>query len=366
MITTLSSLVLALAAADSVPLSQLKAPDGFEISVFASGVDNARAMALGDDGTLYVGSRRAGKLHAIPDRDGNGVGDEVILIDEGLALPSGLAWVDGSLYVAALDRILRYDGLKASLKDYSAQPVVVLDGLPTERHHGWKYLEAGPDGKLYFGLGAPCNICNEPGFANIQRVNLDGTGLELVAEGVRNTVGLAFHPVSGELWFTDNGRDMMGDDVPPDELNRVSEANLHFGYPYCHGASINDPEFGNNIDCSDFQPPVQELGAHVAPLGLSFYSGTMFPERYRNQVFIPEHGSWNRSSKVGYRISLVTLQDNRAVSYEPFITGWLQGEDNWGRPADIFIHPDGSMLISDDQGGVIYRVTYQPTAPEQP
>lgn len=341
----------------SVPLDQLQLPAGFEIAVYADGLENARAMALSDNGTLFVGSRRAGKLYAARDNDNDGVAEQVVVLDRDLELPTGLVWVNDSLYVAALSKIVRYDGLAASL-DAVSTPTVIVDDLPTERHHGWKYLELGPDGKLYFGIGAPCNICLTPGFATIERVNLDGSQRETVALGVRNTVGLAFHPDSGKLWFTDNGRDMLGDDLPPDELNRLDVVGQHFGYPYCHGRDVKDPEFGDNVNCAGYTAPVQLFGAHVAPLGLDFYTGTLFPAAYQGHLFVAEHGSWNRSSKVGYQVSLVRLDGEEAVSYEPFITGWLQGQDNWGRPADVLQHPDGSLLISDDQAGVVYRVTY--------
>ena len=354
---TLTSLLLLAPLTAAANLDQLDLPPGFSISVFADNVENARAMARGDDGTIYVGSRRAGKVYAVVDEDGDGSADRVALIDHDLNMPSGLAWHEGSLYVGAVSRILRYDDLENRL-DNPPDPVVIRDDLPTERHHGWKYLEFGPDGKLYFPVGAPCNICDEPGFAEIRRINPDGSDMETVARGVRNSVGLAFHPISGELWFTDNGRDMLGDDLPPDELNRLASPGQHFGYPYCHGDGLNDPEFGKGVDCADYTGPAQALGAHVAAIGLDFYRGDAFPAEYHNQIFVAEHGSWNRSSKVGYQISLLRLEGNAVVGYEPFVTGWLQGEDNWGRPADVLNLPDGSLLISDDQGGIIYRLTY--------
>jgi glucose/arabinose dehydrogenase len=238
--------------------------------------------------------------------------------------------------------------------------VVVADRLPKETHHGWKFIAFGPDGWLYVPVGAPCNVC-EPDperYAAILRMRPDGSQLQTYARGVRNSVGFDWHPDTHELWFTDNGRDMLGDDVPPDELNRAPRPGLHFGYPYCHGGTVADPEYGKKHACSDFTPPAQALGAHVAALGMRFYTGTQFPPEYRGQIFIAEHGSWNRSEPSGYRVMLVKLDGNRAVSYTPFVSGWLQGRQAWGRPSDVLVLPDGSLLISDDYAGAIYRVRY--------
>ena len=271
-----------------------------------------------------------------------------------------MAFRDGDLYVSAVSRILRIAGIEARL-DEPPRPEVVSSAYPGDPHHGWKFIAFGPDGRLYVPVGAPCNIC-EPDpdrYANITALDVASGKIEVVARGVRNTVGFDWHPQSGELWFTDNGRDWLGDDAPPDELNRLVRPGQHFGYPYCHGGMIADPEFGRARRCAEFVPPVQKLGAHVASLGVRFYTGTQFPERYRNAVFIAEHGSWNRSSKTGYRVSMVRLQDGRAVSYEPFVSGWLQGDSAWGRPADVLAMPDGSLLVSDDHAGAIYRVTYR-------
>lgn len=346
-----------------LPLQRLNLPEGFKIELYAEGVDNARSMAMGEDGTLFVGTRRANKLYAITDADGDYKADRVILLDSTLEVPNGVAFRDGALYVAQVNRLLRYPDIEQQL-DNPPTPEVIYDDYPTEFHHGWKYIAFGPDDKLYVPVGAPCNICDsatvDARYASITRMDPDGTNREIVAHGVRNTVGFTWHPETGELWFTDNGRDMMGDDVPPCELNRVSEAGQHFGYPFCHGGTIPDPEYGDQRPCSDFVPPVQNLGAHVAPLGVKFYTGDMFPERYRGQVLIAEHGSWNRSSKVGYRITMVTLDGNEAVSYEPFIDGWLDeaSQEAFGRPVDLLLLADGSMLISDDVGNAIYRVSY--------
>ncbi len=350
----------------TLPLERLNLPEGFEISVYASGIDDARSMAMGAEGTLFVGTRRANKLYAIRDRDGDYRADQVILLDSTLEVPNGVAFRDGALYVAQVNRLLKYPGIESRLSD-PPTPEVIYEDYPKEFHHGWKYIAFGPDDKLYVPVGAPCNICDsatvDPRYASITRMDPDGSDREIVAHGVRNTVGFTWHPDTGELWFTDNGRDMMGDDVPPCELNRVSEAGQHFGYPFCHGGTIPDPEYGDQRPCSDFVPPVQNLGAHVAPLGVKFYTGDMFPPSYRNHAFIAEHGSWNRSSKVGYRVTMVTLEGNKAVSYEPFIDGWLDeaAQEAFGRPVDLLLLQDGSMLISDDVGDAIYRVTYKGT-----
>ncbi len=344
--------------ADELPLHQIQLPEGFKIAVFADNVENARQMALGDDGTLYVGSRRAGRVYAVTDDDSDYVANKVYTIDQNLDLPSGVTYRDGSLYVAAISRVLRYDNIAQQLNS-PPDPVVVRGDLPTEEHHGWKFIAFGPDGKLYVPVGAPCNVCDEAGYATIKRMNADGSELEDFAYGVRNSVGFDWDPVTKDLWFTDNGRDLLGDDIPPCELNHAHEAGLHFGFPFCHGDDVSDPAFGEQRACSEFVAPAQNLGAHVAPLGMTFYTGRQFPEKYHNQIFIPEHGSWNRSSKVGYRITMVTLDENRqVVDYQPFATGWLQNEQSWGRPVDLLVLPDGSMLVSDDQAGVIYRITY--------
>lgn len=348
-------------AAD-LPLDHIKLPQGFHIEVWAR-VDNARQMALGrvnkQGGTLFVGSMRAGKVHAVS-FDTHFKAQKTSEIANDLAMPVGVAYRDGSLYVSAIERILRFDDIEKNLAQ-PPKPDIVIDTLPRERHHGWKFIAFGPDGKLYVPVGAPCNICeSDPQrFANIMRMNPDGSGLETYATGVRNTVGFDWQPGSGSLWFTDNGRDMMGDDLPPDELNHAPRAGMNFGYPYCHGGDITDPEFGHKQACKESVAPVQKLGAHVAALGMRFYTGTMFPAAYRNQIFIAEHGSWNRSKKSGYRVMLVRLKDGKAISYEPFATGWLQGEKPWGRPADVLVLPDGSLLVSDDHAGVIYRISYR-------
>lgn len=342
--------------AENLKLIQL--PPGFEISVYAENVENARQLALGDHGTVFTGSRKAGKVHAVQDTDGDHYAEKVFLIDEGLNMPSGLEFRFGSLYVGATDRILRYDDIESWL-DRPPEPDLVSDAFPDKTHHGWKYLRFGPDSKLYVPVGAPCNICDEPGFAQIRRIFADGSGEEVYASGVRNSVGLAFHPETGALWFTDNGRDMLGDDLPGDELNRAAVAGLHFGYPYCHQGDTADAEFGQGKSCADYTAPALVLGAHVAALGLAFYTGTMFPDEYLNQLFIAQHGSWNRSEKVGYNILLVRFDDEgNPRSSEVFASGWLQGEEAWGRPNDVLQMPDGSLLVPDDKASVIYRISY--------
>jgi glucose/arabinose dehydrogenase len=341
-----------------LPLDKLKLPPGFSIELLAR-VPNARQMALGDGRVLYVGSASEGKVYAL-ELDGSYRAGPVRVIAHGLHLPVGVAYRDGSLFVSAVSRILRFDDIGQRLAN-TPPAVVINDDLPTDAHHGWKFIAFGPDGWLYVPVGAPCNICEpDPNrYASILRMKPDGSQLETFARGVRNSVGFDWQPGTHELWFTDNGRDMLGDDSPPDELNHAPRPGMHFGYPYCHGGSLPDPEYGEKHACSEFTGPAQALGPHVAALGMRFYTGTQFPQTYRGQIFIAEHGSWNRAKKIGYRVTIVRLQGQRAVAYEPFITGWLQGDTAWGRPADVLVLPDGSLLISDDHAGAIYRVRYE-------
>jgi len=347
------------AGARALPLDQIQLPDGFRIEVFAEGLSGARSLARGPKGTIFVGSRNLGQVRAVIDRDGDQRADDVVVIAQGLAMPNGIAMRGGALYVAEIGRVLRFDDIENHLY---APPVaaVVRNDLPRRAHHGWRYIAFGPDDRLYISVGAPCNICDEPPpFASIISMRADGTDPQVYARGIRNSVGFAWHPATGDLWFTDNGRDHLGDDAPPDELNHASGPGQHFGYPYCHGGNIADPEFGDRAACSEFRPPAARLGAHVASLGMQFYAGDMFPPRYRGHIFIAEHGSWNRSEKAGYRISLVHLDGNRAVQYETFAEGWLQDGDAWGRPVDLLVLPDGSLLVSDDAAGAIYRISYR-------
>jgi glucose/arabinose dehydrogenase len=345
-------------AAQKLPLEKIRLPPGFEISVFADNVPNARAMALGERGTLFVGSMRAGNVYALTLRD-NKV-SEILTVARGLDLPVGVAFHRGALYVSAVSRIFRFDQIESKLSA-PPRPVLVTDRLPTDTHHGWKFIAFGPDGMLYVPVGAPCNICNPDSnrYANIMRMQADGSGVEVFARGVRNSVGFDWHPDTRALWFTDNGRDWLGDDNPDCELNHAPRKDMHFGFPYCHAGELADPEFGNLRACTEFVAPAAKLGAHVAPLGMRFYTGGMFPAEYRGNIFIAEHGSWNRSQKTGYRIKRVVLAGNRVVKQEVFAEGWLHGQSAWGRPADVLVMPDGALLVSDDQAGVIYRISYR-------
>jgi glucose/arabinose dehydrogenase len=339
----------------AVPLEKIRLPPGFSIALYAE-VKGARSMVLGPKGTLFVGTRETpGKVFAVVTRGGK---REVVTIASGLTMPNGVAFRDGSLYVAEVSRILRFDDVEAKLG--AAKPAVVNDTFPHDTHHGWKYLALGPDGLLYTQIGAPCNVCkrDDRRYASIVRLKPDGTGFEVFAEGIRNSVGFDWNPATKELWFTENGRDWMGDDAPPDELNRAPKAGLHFGFPYCHGGDLLDPDFAAGHTCAEFVAPERKLGAHVAALGMKFYTGAMFPAEYKDQIFIAEHGSWNRSKKVGYRVTHVRLDAGHAASYEPFAEGWLENEKALGRPVDILVMPDGSMLVSDDEAGAIYRITY--------
>jgi glucose/arabinose dehydrogenase len=348
-------------ASAKLPLDRIKLPPGFEIAVFAE-VDNARTLAISPSGIVYAGNRNGDNVYAVQDTNGDFKADKKWVIARGLNSPNGVAFRDGTLYIAEISRIIKFPDIEKRL-DNPGKPVVVTDEYPSESHHGWKYIAFGPDGKLYVPVGAPCNICDrkEDIFASITRINADGSGREIYARGIRNTVGFTWHPQTKELWFTDNGRDMMGDNTPNCELNRAPQKGLHFGYPYCHEGSIKDPEFGDKRSCSEFVPPVQKLGPHVAPLGLKFYTGEMFPASYRNQLFVARHGSWNRSKKIGYDIALVKIQNNKSQGLETFATGWLdeQSQKAWGRPVDILVLQDGSILVSDDTANVIYRISFK-------
>ena len=345
--------------ASELRLADIRLPKGFVIGVYAAHVPGARSLAIGSKGTVFVGTRSTGKVYALVPAKGGERAGRMLTIAKGLDSPNGVAFRDGSLYVAEISRVIRFDRIEEHLTD-PPRPVVVNDMFPDKSHHGWKFIRFGPDGRLYVPVGAPCNVCREkdPRFASIMRMDVDGRNLELFASGVRNTVGFDWHPLTKELWFTDNGRDWMGDDLPPDELNRAPAKGLHFGFPYWHGRNVPDPEFGKGHRAEEFVPPELELPAHVASLGMRFYTGKMFPATYRNQIFIAEHGSWNRSEPVGYRIGLVRIRENRAVSYEVFAEGWLENGNAWGRPVDVMVMPDGSILVSDDKAGAVYRVTY--------
>jgi glucose/arabinose dehydrogenase len=345
----------------TLPLDKLKLPQGFKIEIYAE-VPNARSLAVSPEGTVYVGNRDGDKVYAVQDTDGDSKADKKWVVATGLKSPNGVAYKDGDLYIGEISRILKLPQIESKLANPPA-PVVINDKYPTDDHHGWKYIAFGPDGKLYVPVGAPCNICESKDeiYASITRLNADGSGREVFAKGVRNTVGFTWHPTTKQLWFTDNGRDMLGDDTPNCELNVAPQAGMHFGYPYCHEGSVKDPEFGNKRACKEFVAPVQKLGAHVAPLGLKFYTGGMFPSSYKNQIFVAKHGSWNRSKKSGYDVSLVKIQNNKSVGYETFLSGWLDDATQkvWGRPVDVLELKDGSLLVSDDYANVIYRVSYK-------
>ena len=334
-------------------LDDIELPPGFTIEEYAT-VPNARSLALGDNGTVFVSTRRGRGVFAVVAND---EGTQTIELLDGLSTPNGIAFHEGDLYVAEIDRVTRYANIESRLHSVPEAEVLNID-LPSKKHHGWRYIGFGPDDKLYISIGVPCNICEEDGFGQIIRMNADGSERETFAEGVRNSVGLTWHPDTDELWFTDNGRDMLGDDLPPGELNHASEKGQHFGFPYCHAGESLDPKLGSGKDCADYRSPAQKLGPHVAPLGLKFYNGDMFPPAYRGQIYIAEHGSWNRSKKIGYRISQVRLENGGAVDYKPFVTGWLRNESVSGRPVDLLVLPDGSMLVSDDHAGKIYRISY--------
>ena len=339
-------------------LEDIVLPPGFSIEVYAE-VPNARSMALGDKGTVFVSNKSGRSIYAVV-VDGDST--RTIKIVGDLNTPNGIAFHDSYLYVAENNRVTRYADIEHNLEDVPKGEVLDID-LPSKKRHGWRYISFGPDGKLYISIGAPCNICDEDGFGEIVRMNADGSGRETFASGIRNSVGFTWHPQTDELWFTDNGRDMLGDDLPPDELNRAPSAGLHFGYPYCHAGDIPDPRYGEGRDCNNFAAPAQKLGPHVASLGVRFYTGQMFPDKYLGQIFIAEHGSWNRSKKIGYRVALVRLEGGVPVAYEPFAEGWLQNESFSGRPVDLLVLGDGSMLVSDDHANKIYRISY--TAPTE-
>ncbi|MCB9167962.1 MAG: PQQ-dependent sugar dehydrogenase [Flavobacteriales bacterium] len=340
-------------------LEDVRLPPGFAIQMYADSVENARAMCWGDRGTLFVGSRDAGIVHALRDTDGDGTPDRRWTIARGLRMPAGVAFRQGALYVSAIDRILRFDAIEDHLDDPPV-PVVVTDDLPQETHHGWKFIAFGPDDRLYVPVGAPCNICEseDPIYASITRIRPDGDGREIVARGVRNTVGFDWSPEDSTLWFTDNGRDWAGDDRPNDELDHLTAVGEHFGYPYCHEGTWPDPEFGKGHDCMDYTAPAARLGPHVAALGMRFYRGTSFPEKYHHAIFIAEHGSWNRSTPIGYRIAVAFPRPDGTAETEVFAEGWLRGNRAWGRPVDVLNTPEGDLLVSDDAAGAIYRISF--------
>ncbi|MFY9771378.1 MAG: PQQ-dependent sugar dehydrogenase, partial [Xanthobacteraceae bacterium] len=348
------------AAADKIPLDKLKAPKGFNLELYASGMPNARSLALSDKGTVFVGSRLQDKVYAITtDKDGK---RKVHVLVSGLYRPNGVAFKDGTLYIAELSQISKIEHVDDKL-DASPKPTVIYSDLPKDEAHGWKFLAIGPDNKLYVEIGQPGNnVLHDKDHGQIRRLNLDGSGAEVVAFGVRHSVGFDWNPKNKDFYFTDNGRDWFSEDLPNDKLNRVAKIGQDFGEPYCHQGNIPDNDFGWGRSCSEFVPPVALLGPHAAALGMRFYTGTMFPAEYRDQIFIARHGSWNRTVKFGGDIAVAKLnKDGSVKSVEPFVTGFLQNNNYVGRPVDIMNMPDGSMLISDDWNGAVYRLSYGPS-----
>jgi glucose/arabinose dehydrogenase len=345
-------------AADKLLVNQLKLPKGFKIDVYVSGIANARSLRVGDKGTVFVSNRVLDKVYAIVDKGGQ---REAKVIAAGLDRPNGLAFHNGTLYIGEGTKISKLEKIEDNL-DNPPKPIVIYDDLPNHQSHGWKFIAIGPDNKLYINVGAPCNICIPPEEnAQIRRIQLDGSGAEVFARGVRNSVGFDWHPVTKELYFTDNGRDWLSEDLPEDELNRVSKAGQHFGFPYCHQGNFTDREVGWGRSCEEFVKPVALLGPHSAALGMRFYTGNMFPAEYRNAIFIARHGSWNRTKKIGGDVMVAKLnKDGSVKSVQPLITGFLQNNEYWGRPVDVQFLKDGSMLVSDDHAGAVYRVTYGP------
>jgi glucose/arabinose dehydrogenase len=345
-------------AADKVAgvVDKLTLAKGFKLEVYASGIANARSLRIGDKGTVFVGSRLLDKVSAVVDKGGK---KEVKVVASGLYRPNGLAFKDGTLYIAELSKISKIEKVEDNL-DSPGKPVVIYDNLPKDEAHGWKFISIGPDNKLYVPVGQPCNNCLPPEtHGQIRRINLDGSGMEVIAKGVRNTVGFDWHPVSKELYFTDNGRDWASEDVPEDELNRITKVGEHFGSPYCYQGDFPDPEFGWGRSCSEFTPPVAKMGPHSASLGMRFYTGSMFPAKYKNAIFVARHGSWNRSKKFGGDIVAVHLnKDGTVKNIEPIVTGFIGPDNNYiGRPVDVQMMKDGSLLISDDFNGAIYRLS---------
>ena len=343
-------------APDKLPTAKLKLPPGFNVEVYASGIFNTRSLRVGDNGTVFVGTRLGNKVTAVIKKDGK---TELKTVAEGLYRPHGLAYHNGTLYIAELSQISKIDDVEANL-DKTTKPTVIYNDLPKDEAHGWKFIAIGPDNKLYLEVGQPGNnVLHDKDHGQIRRINLDGTGAEVVAFGVRHSVGFDWNPVNKQLYFSDNGRDWMSEDVPEDELNRVTKVGEHFGAPYCYQGNILDPEFGWGRSCSEFTPPIMLTGPHSAGLGLRFYTGKMFPAKYKNAIFLARHGSWNRTKKFGGDVIAIFLnKDGTVKSSEPFITGFIENNSYIGRPADVEIMKDGSLLMSDDYNGAIYRITY--------
>ncbi len=349
---------LTVTAASDIPLDRIKLPPGFKIEVWAAGLPGARAMALADNGKMYVGTRPLGRIYEVSD---NGSQRSVRVVVDKLNQPAA-AYRNGSLYVFAVDKVLRYDGITTN-PNVAPVDMTEVFKLPKEQHHNWKYVAFGPDGKLYVPFGAPCNICEPPSgeYAQIRRYNPDGSGMEVLATGVRNSVGFDWHPVTKELWFSNHGRDWMGDDTPNDTIWRLSRKGMSAGFPYCHEGKIADPDVKKANPCEGVDQPVALMGPHAATMGVMFYTGTMFPPEYRNVLFNARKGSWNRTQKIGYDVVTVrATADGKNAKVEPFMTGFMDPatQNFWGRPAYMTQLPDGSVLVSDEQLGAIYRITY--------
>jgi len=344
------------AQADKLPLAKLKVPAGFNVEVYASGMANARSLAQSDKGTVFVGSRLVDKVYAITDKDGK---RSAKVIASGLYRPNGVAFKDGTLYIAELSKISKIEKIDENL-DNPPKPTVIYDKLPKDEAHGWKFIAIGPDNKLYVPVGQPGNnVLHDDDHGQIRRMNLDGSGAEVYAVGVRNTVGFDWNPETRQLYFTDNGRDWLSETVPEDELNRVTKAGEDFGAPFCYQGNIIDQELGWGKNCKDYTAPVGLMGPHTAALGMRFYTGTMFPKQYKNAIFVARHGSWNKSQKQGGDVVVVKLnKDGTVKSMEPFLTGFLEDNKYVGRPVDVMLLKDGSMLVSDDWNGAVYRISY--------
>ncbi len=368
LVATTAILILAICSSAQQPV-KFTDVDGnaFELITYTDDVPGARQMALSESGMLFVGSRGPGSLYAVVPPTSEGERPEVVTFETGLSMPSGLVLLGKDLYVGAVNRILRYPDIEENFRD-DPEPEVVTESLPRAFHHGWKYLSVGPDGNLYFNVGAPCNIClsEDERFATIMKMDPSTGEAEIYVHGIRNSVGIDWHPESGLMWFSDNGGDNLGDDFPPEEINVVEEAGVHFGYPFLHGDNDPDPRFGDQLDPEvDYIKPVVNIQAHAAALGLDFYTADAFPDVYSNALFVAEHGSWNRSSKVGYRVSVIRFDKGEPV-YQPFIDLWLSGERVSGRPNDVLLDHDGNLLVSDDHQGAVYRVRFAPELDAEP
>jgi glucose/arabinose dehydrogenase len=343
-------------AEDKLPIGELKVPKGFKVEVYTSGIANARSLRMGDKGTLFVSNRLLDKVWAVVDKNGK---RENKVIASGLDRPNGLAFHKGTLYIAEGTKISKLENIEDNL-DNPPKPVVIYSDFLNHQSHGWKFIGIGPDNKLYTNVGSPCNICEPPATnGHIRRIDLDGSNPEIVARGVRNSVGFDWNPLTKELYFTDNGRDWLSEDLPNDELNRVTKQGQHFGFPYCHQGNFTDREMGWGRSCDEFEKPVALLGPHTAALGMRFYTGKSFPAEYHNGIFIARHGSWNKSKKIGGDIIFASMnKDGSVKAWKPFMTGFLQNNSYIGRPVDVLVMKDGSLLVSDDYAGAIYRVSY--------